>query len=74
MADEPESLVLGLLRQLGDKIDRVDTKVDHLVADQTAMRTEFSAKFERADQKIERVNGRSTARPSTSSMTNGRRR
>jgi ubiquinone biosynthesis protein UbiJ len=40
MADEPENLVLEMLRRLDAKVDRLDTKVDRVVADQTAMKTE----------------------------------
>jgi outer membrane murein-binding lipoprotein Lpp len=65
MADEHENLVLVLLRQLGDKIDRVDDKVDRVAADQTAMNAKvdrldvkvngLDAKFNRLDAKVDRT-------------------
>ncbi len=54
MADEPENPVVVLLRQLGDKIDRVDEKVDRVAADQQTAR----ANSERTDRKIDRMGGR----------------
>jgi hypothetical protein len=40
MADEPENLVLEMLRRLDAKVDRLDAKVDRVAADQTAIKTE----------------------------------
>jgi hypothetical protein len=51
MADEHENLVLALLRQLGDKINRVDDKIDRVAADRTAM----NAKFNGLDPKVDRL-------------------